>query len=115
MEVYTINADKKKLGRVATEAAHVLLGKNTTAFVRNRVIAPQIVIENTGGMIIDEKKRSQKEYLRYSGYPGGLVKEAMDHLIQRKGVEEVVKLAVYGMLPNNKLRKERMKRLTVKK
>ncbi|MFZ3019921.1 MAG: 50S ribosomal protein L13 [Minisyncoccia bacterium] len=114
-DIYTIDASGKKLGRVASEAAKVLIGKNSVSYAPNIEGDTSVVIENTSKLIISDKKKKEKIYRAHSQYPGGLTEEAMGHLIARRGIEEIVKKAVDGMLPKNKLRKPRMKRLTVKK
>lgn len=111
---YTIDATNRKLGRVASEAASILNGKNTASFARNTVTPTTVVITNASKADISEKKLVQKRYVRYSGYPGGLRNPSMENVIEKKGFSEIFTLAVYGMLPSNKLRAKIMKNLTVK-
>jgi len=111
---YTIDAKGKKLGRIASEAAILLMGKNSPDFKRNEVAKVKVSIENVSGLNIDDKKLDNKEYKRYSGYPGGLKIRKMKEVISKKGHEEVVEKAVYGMLPANKLRAKIMKNLVIK-
>lgn len=111
---YVIDATNKKLGRVASEAAAILNGKNSTDFSRNTVTHSTVVITNASKADISEKKLLQKKYVRYSGYPGGLRSPSMKNVIDKKGYEEIFTLAVYGMIPSNKLRSKIMKNLTVK-
>ncbi len=112
-ETYTIDAKGKKLGRVASEAASVLLGKKSAHFVKHKIISPKVVISNASQLDISEKKALTKEYARYSGYPGGLTLEKLAHRATRRGYKIILEDAVYGMLPKNKLRKGRMKLLVV--
>lgn len=112
-DTYTIDAKGKKLGRVASEAASVLLGKKSPHFVKHKIISPKVVVTNASQLSISEKKELTKEYARYSGYPGGLTKEKLGNRAKRRGYKVIVEDAVYGMLPKNKLRKGRMKLLTV--
>lgn len=112
---YTIDATDRPIGRVATEAASILLGKNSAEFAKNAVAPVEVIIENADKLKISEKKRSQKDYQRFSGYPGGLKIQSLQDLINKKGYEEVLRKAVYGMLPGNKLRAQRMKHLTFSK
>jgi large subunit ribosomal protein L13 len=112
-QTHTIDATGKRLGRVATEAAQVLMGKTTTNFNRHEAGTISVHIINAGELFIDEKKRTQKTYVRYTGYPSGKREETMEKLIARHGIEEVIRKAVYGMLPGNKLRSVRMKRLSI--
>jgi len=113
MKEYTIDASNKKLGRVATEAATVLIGKNSPDFAKNTVAPVKVTILNASKADISEKKKGEKEYVRYSGHPGGLKKELMKDVIGKKGYSEVFKKAVYGMLPKNKLRDRRIKNLII--
>lgn len=110
-----IDATDKRIGRIASEVARHLTGKGAPDYTPNRAGNTAVVVKNADKIYVSEKKRAQKEYVRYSGYPGGKKVEKMGHLIGRKGIEEVLRKAVYGMLPGNKLRKERMKALTVEK
>ena len=108
-----IVADGRPLGRVATEVASALIGKHSTSVVRNAVLPIHVRVTGAAKISISEKKRAQKEYQRYSGYPGGQKRFSMEHLIATKGHEEVLRKAVQGMLPRNKLRTLRMKQLTI--
>lgn len=110
---YTIDAKGRTLGRVASEAASALLGKKSPHYVKNFVLPVEVTITNAGALSISEKKLAQKEYTRYTGYPGGLRVTTLQMLKDKKGIEEMVRKAVDGMIPRNKLRKERMKRLTI--
>ena len=112
-ETHTIDATGKRLGRVATEVATILMGKHRADCVKNRVPDVLVTVDNASKLLIDERKRTGKVYQRYSGYPGGLKECTMAKVIEKKGYEEVVRKAVYGMLPNNRLRAPRMKKLTV--
>ncbi|KKR45451.1 MAG: hypothetical protein A3G47_00640 [Candidatus Zambryskibacteria bacterium RIFCSPLOWO2_12_FULL_39_45] len=110
---YTIDAENKKIGRVATEAAVYLMGKNMADFKRNSIPNITVEIKNTSKASIDEKKKLQKTYSRYSGYPGGLKKPIMSKVIAKKGYSELFKEAVLGMLPKNKLRQKMMNNLII--
>lgn len=109
----TIDAAGQRLGRVASEAAKILIGKDTAEFARNKAGEKRVKIENASKLLITEKKRLSETYKRYSGYPGGLKEETMGHLAARRGYSELVKRAVKGMLPKNRLQQPRMNRLTV--
>ncbi len=110
---YAIDASGKSLGRVASDAAQALLGKKSPKFVKNKVLPVTVTISNVQKLSMSEKRVAQKSYLRYTHYPGGLKETSMETLIATKGVKEVVRRAVDGMLPRNSLRKERMKRLII--
>ena len=113
MTKYTLDAENKKIGRVATQAAVYLMGKNLPTFKRNAI--PEVVVEikNTAKAKIDQKKMAQKTYSRYSGYPGGLKQPRMEQIIEKKGYMELFKEAVKGMLPKNKLRSKMMNHLKI--
>ncbi len=113
IEQYTIDASGKKLGRVATEAAVILMGKNRTDVTRNNLAPVAVSIKHASKLDLSEQKRHETKYDRYSGYPDGRRELSMQQLIDKKGTVEVVRKAVYGMLPGNKLRARRMKQLTV--
>ena len=110
---YTVDAAGRTLGRVATEAASALLGKKSVHFIKNKVLPVQVTIVNAGKLTLPEKRVAQKAYIRYTGYPGGLRTMTLAELIEKKGIHEAIHKAVEGMVPRNKLRKERMKRLSI--
>ena len=110
---YTLDAENKKIGRVATQAAVFLMGKNLPAFQRNNIPDSKVEILNASKASVDEKKKLQKSYSRYSGYPGGLRKPTMAQVIAKKGYSELFKKAVSGMLPKNKLRQKIMNNLKI--
>lgn len=111
--VYKIDASGKKLGRVASQAAILLLGKDQPDFSKNVVAPVKVEINNASKLDIDAKKLEDKKYTRYSGYPSGLKTENMAEIINKKGYTEIIKKAVYGMIPGNKLRDKRMSNLVI--
>ena len=111
---HIIDASGKKLGRISSEAAHLLRGKASPRFTRNDIPTERVIVENAGKLFITEKKQKEKPYQRYSGYPGGLKEETLQTLRARRGIGEVVRRAVYGMLAKNKLRSLIIKNLTIK-
>lgn len=110
---YTIDATERALGRVASEAAMILMGKNTPAFERHIAPKVKVTVTNASKLAISAKKMKEKTYRRHSHYPGGEKIETLAQLQARQGIEEIVWKAVYGMLPDNKLRKVMMKNLIV--
>lgn len=108
-----IDADGRAVGRIASEAASVLMGKDNAIFARNIVPKVSVDVVNASKARIPATKLSMKEYFRHSGYPGGGTTETMDKVIKKFGHAEIVRRAVYGMLPKNKLRKIMMKGLSV--
>lgn len=114
MKEHTIDVKGKKLGRVASDIAMKLMGKDTPEYTPNVVIDVKVVVEGVNDLAFTDKKLSEKEYQRYSGYPGGRKVFNMAYVVEQHGAAEVLRKAVYGMLPANKLRKERMKNLIIK-
>lgn len=110
---YTIDASGRTLGRVASDAAQALLGKKSPQYVKNFVLPVTVNIVNAGQLKISEKREATTTYIRYTSYPGGLRSRTMTELKDKKGLEEVVRMTVDGMIPRNKLRKDRMKRLSI--
>lgn len=111
-EWHLVDLKNKNLGRTATEIAKLLMGKAKPYFVRNLDCGDYIVVINARYAVVTGKKEEQKKYYRYSGYPGGLRAETLADLRKRKP-EEVIRHAVKGMLPQNKLRDKMLKRLFV--
>ena len=114
MAKYTIDATGKKLGRLASEAAILLIGKNVPSFQKH-ILRRDVEVEivNASKINITPKKAREKTYLRYSGYPGGLREETFRQLAHRKGYGETIRKAIHGMLPANKLRPKKMKQLHI--
>ncbi|MBC7564722.1 uL13 family ribosomal protein [Candidatus Saccharibacteria bacterium] len=110
--VHTIDAAGKRLGIVATEAAHVLLGKDQPDFVKNLVAPVTVTITNASKLDIPENRKAEI-YQTYSGYPGGRRAEPLEHLGKRLGYSEVVRRTIGGMLANTKLKKPMLKNLVI--
>ena len=109
---YVFDADGASLGRLCTEVAMALRGKNQPDFQPN--VAPNVhVIINNASKVALSNSQLKAEYKRYSGYPGGLTEETREHAIERLGFKIIFEKAVYGMLPNNRLRAVMMKNLTI--
>lgn len=109
----TLDAKNNSLGRVASEAAKMLMGKDSASYQANVVVDEKVQIINASKIKLEPKKLKQKVYQKYSGYPGGLKEQTMEVMIAKKGYGEIFKKAVYGMLPANRLRKLRMKNLEI--
>lgn len=112
---HTIDANNRSLGRVATEAAVILRGKNSVNFAPNKAPDVKVVVVNADKIKTTGRKMEQKEYKRYSGYPGGLKTETMSEIVEKKGMPYALRKAVEGMIPRNRLRKIIMKNLIIKK
>lgn len=109
---YTIDAAGKKLGRIASEAALVLRGKNDPSFTPHHTPTNKVHIINASQVVLEPKKLAE-EYVHHTGYMGGIKRASREKVIAEKGYKEVFTRAVYNMIPNNKLRKPIMKNLTV--
>ncbi|MBU2101509.1 50S ribosomal protein L13 [Patescibacteria group bacterium] len=112
MADFTIDVKNKPLGRVATEIAGLLQGKNSPNYEPRKVGGNRVVVKNIGDIKITGNKDVQKIYYRHSGKPGHLKKEKYEDLFD-KTPEKVLINAVKGMLPRNKLRNERLKCLII--
>ena len=112
-DIKIIDAEGRTLGRVATEIAMSLMGKTSVAFQRNIYSGFPVKVLNASKIKITNKKLEEIYHTRYSGYPGGLRILKGTETRDKKGMKELVKLAVYQMLPGNKLRREMMKHLKI--
>lgn len=110
---YSIDAKGKKLGRLASEIAALLMGKNLPTFKRNQAPDVTVTVSNVSQISLSERKKDTKEYRRYSGYPGGLRLEKMADVLKKKGQADILRRTVDGMLPKNKLRSRMIKNLTI--
>jgi len=110
---HVIDATDRTLGRVCSEAAHALLGKRSVHFVKNQTLPVKVTINNAAKLHIPARRSAGKIYTHYTGYPGGLCEQSMAVMIEKKGIADVVKKTVDGMIPRNKLRVPRMKNLIV--
>lgn len=108
----TIDATGKPLGRLAVEIARLLRGKHKPDFMPHKDEGDFVVVKNIKKMKITGKKLKQKIYYHHSGYPGGLKETPMEKLF-KENPGEVLKKAVWGMLPKNKLRPKMIKRLKI--
>jgi large subunit ribosomal protein L13 len=110
---YTLDAQDKKIGRVASEAAKILMGKNTVTYARNAVPNVEVEIINASKAEVDLRKYSVELKARYSGLPSGIQTDTVGLVIAKKGKKELFRRAVSGMLPRNKLRAKMIKRLKI--
>jgi len=112
-ENHIFDATGKTLGRLATEIAVLLRGKHKPGFVLNQDLGDFVTVTNADKIVVTGKKASQKKYYHHSGYPGGL-KEVSYKTMLNNQPTRILEIAVKGMLPDNRLRRNWMKRLTVK-
>lgn len=113
-ETHTIDAKGKFLGRLATEIAILLHGKHKPNFQPNKDMGDFVVVRNVDQIRFTGKKMEEKKYYRHSGFPGGLKEISLKKLFA-KDQNKVLKIAVLGMLPKNKLRPRQIKRLSFAK
>lgn len=113
-QTYTIDTSGKVLGRLAVEVANLLRGKNKPNFTPHLDQGGFVIVNNTDKIRLTGKKFSQKQYFSHSGYPGGLKIKKFEELFKRDS-REVLRKAVFGMLPQNKLRTKMIKRLKMYK
>ena len=108
----TVDAEGKTLGRLASEVASVLRGKNKPIYTPHVDCGDYVIVINAEKVEVTGKKRKEKVYKRHTGYPGGLREVTFDKL-QAKKPEEIIRHAVKGMLPNGKLGRQMFKKLKV--
>ncbi len=109
---YVIDADGETLGRLASEVAAMLRGKNKPYYTPNIDTGDYVIVINADKIKLTGKKLDQKNYYRYSGYPGGLKITSYRELLDKNPVF-VIEKAVKGMLPKNKLGEQQFKKLKV--
>ncbi len=107
-----IDAARKPVGRLASEIAKILLGKDAATYAPHRTAATRVVVTRTDQMVFTGRKMAQKVWRRHSGYHGGL-KELPAAKLMARDSRRVLQRAVKGMLPKNRLLKPRLKQLTL--
>lgn len=111
-ETHTLDAKGQVLGRFATKVAELLMGKGKPTFSRHMDSGDSVIVTNAEKITLTGKKIFQKTYKGHSGYPGGF-KEVKFNKLMAEHPERIIEHAVSGMLPDNRLKAERMKRLKV--
>ena len=109
---YVIDAEGKTLGRLATEAATILRGKNKPIYTPHVDTGDYVIVVNAEKVEVTGKKRKEKIYKHHTGYPGGL-REISFEKLQAKKPEEIIRHAVKGMLPDGALGRKMLKKLKV--
>ncbi len=109
---YVLDASELPLGRLATKAATLLMGKGKPQFTKHIDCGDFVVVINAKDLVVSGEKSTKKLYRHYSGYPSGLATRSLEEQLSRDATVPVTK-AIRGMLPDNKLRPERLKRLKV--
>lgn len=108
-----IDASGKILGRLASQIAFVLIGKTDVSYQPHIDAGAKVVVTNVDKITVTGKKMTEKLYHRHSGHPGGLHTRTMRELWEGKGASAVLRMAVSRMLPKNKHRTNRLKRLSI--
>jgi large subunit ribosomal protein L13 len=96
---------------LASEVAEKLMGKDQVDFTKHQVADVTVTVQNVDQLAISDNKLKNKTYTRYSGHPDGKKEESAQEVVNNHGYGELIRRAVYGMLPDNKLRSRMMKNL----
>jgi large subunit ribosomal protein L13 len=107
-----VDATGKTLGRLATQIADALRGKRKPEFTPHIDVGDFVIVVNAELVSVTGKKRQEKRYYRHSGYPGGLRSRTLEEMLNRRP-EEVLRLAVKGMLPRTRLGRAQLRKLKV--
>jgi len=109
---YIVDAKDKILGRLATRIASILRGKDKVIYSPHQDTGDEVIVINASKVKVTGKKLAQKEYKRYSAYPGGLNIESLETVLKKRP-DYVIRHAVHGMLPKTKLGAKLLKKLRV--
>ena len=107
-----VDATGQTLGRLATQLADALRGKRKPEYTPHCDVGDFVIVVNAEKISVTGKKREEKRYYRHSGYPGGLRSRTLNDMLERRP-EEVIRLAVKGMLPRNRLARAQLRKLKV--
>lgn len=107
-----VDAAGQTLGRLATQIADALRGKRKPTYTPHVDTGDFVVVVNAEKISVTGNKRQDKRYYRHSGYPGGLKSRSLEEMLERRP-EEVIRLAVKGMLPRNRLARKQLTKLKV--
>jgi large subunit ribosomal protein L13 len=109
---YVVDAEGKTLGRLATQIADALRGKRKPEYTPHCDTGDFVIVVNAEKIAVTGNKRSDKLYWRHSGYPGGIRSRTLEEMLARRP-EEVIRKAVAGMLPRNRLARQQLRKLKV--
>ncbi len=109
---HVVDAEAKTLGRLATQIANVLRGKHKPTYTPHVDVGDFVVVINAEKVAVTGKKRDDKRYWRHSGYPGGIRSRTLGEMLERRP-EEVLRKAVKGMLPRNRLARKQLTKLKI--
>jgi large subunit ribosomal protein L13 len=107
-----VDANGQTLGRLATQIADALRGKRKPEYTPHVDTGDFVVVINAEKISVTGNKRAEKRYYRHSGYPGGLKSRTLEEMLERRP-EEVIRIAVKGMLPRNRLARKQITKLKV--
>jgi large subunit ribosomal protein L13 len=107
-----VDAEGQTLGRLATQIADALRGKRKPAYTPHIDVGDFVIVVNAEKIAVTGNKLREKMYYRHSGYPGGLKKRTLSDMLERRP-EEVIRLAVRGMLPKNRLARKQLTKLKI--
>ena len=107
-----VDATGKTLGRLATDIANTLRGKKKPEYTPHCDVGDFVIVINAEKVSVTGNKRQEKRYYRHSGYPGGLRSRSFEEMIERRP-EEIIRLAVKGMLPRNRLSRQQLRKLKI--
>ncbi|MBI5306003.1 50S ribosomal protein L13 [Candidatus Wolfebacteria bacterium] len=110
---YTIDATNKKIGRLASEIAVILQGKKSANYEPRLEGDANVIVKNIGKVEVSQKKERQRIYYRHTTQIGHLKEQSLGMLIEKKGLPAALRKMVMGMLPKNKLRIRRIKKLVI--
>jgi len=111
-EWWVVNARGKNLGRLASRIAHILRGKHRPIYSPHLDTGDFVIVTNAGQVVVTGRKLDQKIYYRHSGYPGGLRAITLRRQLERHPTR-VLRAAVRGMLPKNRLGRKMLKKLKI--
>jgi large subunit ribosomal protein L13 len=109
---YVVDAEGKHLGRLATEIVRVLRGKNKPHYTPHVDVGDFVVVVNADRVALTGRKAEQRVYRRHSGYPGGMKETSYEQMLARKPTE-ILRKAVYGMMPKTRLARKQFKKLKI--
>ena len=109
---YVIDAEGQTLGRLATEIARILRGKNKPQYTPHVDVGDFVVVINADRVAVTGKKAEQKVYRRHSGYPGGMKETSYERMMESKPTE-ILRKAVYGMMPKTRLARQQFRKLKI--
>ncbi len=109
---YVIDAEGKTLGRLASQIARVLRGKHKPQYTPHVDVGDFVVVVNANRVLVTGRKAEQKVYRRHSGHPGGMKETSYERMLERRP-EDILRKAVYGMMPKSRLARQQMRKLKI--